>query len=310
MGGPGQENVSRPIAERHFFGQPSPQRAQPFSSGPRRGKMAWQWRSTWGKLTMHPGIKVLALVCALAAGCVTAQALEVGKLDAVTKAADAFAQLAKNSHQTGRPPRQSDAAAKVLLDTVLDTSDIQRGQPMPWSELRTLNGWSTATIKIGLVYYLAGTGADSLAALYRDAYAMDKANRNTATFAPEFGRYSDAHLLLQAAIVDTMQDFLSTLPAAEREQPALEAAFGKAGNGVAQSITGLLGTFVVEGISDDWRLARLTVATGIAPKTAKFLRPEDLQKVHDTALEVADHVTNAQVKDRLVILAETFAPPP
>ena len=58
---------------------------------------------------------------------VAAAALDAGKIAAISKAAKSFVALAKNSASTGRPPRQSDPAIKQLLDTVFDTTEIQRG---------------------------------------------------------------------------------------------------------------------------------------------------------------------------------------
>jgi hypothetical protein len=254
---------------------------------------------------MRRSLHVIALLSILAASAVGAHALDAGKVEAVTKAADAFAALAKDSHTTGQPPRQSDAAAKPLLDLVLDTTEINRGR-VPWNQLLTLNGWNLAVIKVGLVYMLAGTGATDLAALNDKPDAAAKVDRNTVAFAPELGRYFDAQLRLQGAIMDTVQEFLRTAQRAQLDNPQFKSGVGQIRSGVAQTITGMLGTFTLEGVTDDWRRARLTVANAIAPKAAKFLPAEEAGSVRAAALEVAGQMSDAKVKGGLTALAKTL----
>ena len=174
---------------------------------------------------MRRSLQIIALTTVLAASSVAAHALDAGKVEAVAKAADAFAALAADSHTTGRPPRQSDAAAKPLIDTVFDTAEVTRSR-VPWSQLLTLNKWNLAVIKVGLVYMLAGTGASDLTALNNIPGASDKVDRNTVVFAPELGRYFDAQLRLQGAIMDTVQDFLGTAQRAQLDNPQFKSGVG------------------------------------------------------------------------------------
>ncbi len=257
---------------------------------------------------MHGNLRIITLLAALMASGSVAQALDAAKIDAIAQAADAFVGMAKDSHKTGQPPRQSDTAAKSLLDIVFDTRELERGPPVPWPDVAALNGWSDAVIKVGLVYFLAGTGVTELAALSQDPQAADKANRNTASFAPEFGRYSDAQLRLQGAIIDAVRAHLATVSRAQLADPDFRSGLTKIRTGVAETITGLLGAFVVDGATDEWRLARLAVAASIAPKAAKFVTPKDRQRVQYAAIEVADYIKDAKVKSGLEALAETFSP--
>ena len=55
---------------------------------------------------MRRSLQIIALTTVLAASSVAAHALDAGKVEAVAKAADAFAALAADSHTTGRPPRR------------------------------------------------------------------------------------------------------------------------------------------------------------------------------------------------------------
>jgi hypothetical protein len=271
-----------------------------------RGKMPLV--SRMGALAMRRSLWIIAVLSVLAADGSGAQALDAEKILAISKAADTFAELGKDSHKTGRPPRQSDAAAKPLLDLVFNTAELENGPPVAWQDVPGLNAWNTAAIKIGMVYFLAGTGVADLDALRNDARAADRANRNTVEFAPEFGRYSDAQLHLQAAVIDAVQAYVATAPQQHVANARFQADMARIGAGVAQTIIGLFGSFVVEGTTDEWRLARLAVATSIAPKTAKFLLPQDRQNVQYAAVEVAEYVTDPAMKAGLTALSETFAP--
>ena len=70
----------------------------------------------------------------LVSGCSSPSQLDT-KVKAITKAADQFVALAKDSATTGEAPRESDPAAKPLLDLVLDTSSLQIGPVQPITEL-------------------------------------------------------------------------------------------------------------------------------------------------------------------------------
>jgi hypothetical protein len=255
---------------------------------------------------MHRSVQTILVLLFLAASSVGARALDAGKVEAASKAADALVALAKGSHVTGQPPRQSDPAAKPLIDTVFDTADATRAR-VPWNQLTTLNNWNMAVIKVGLVYLLAGTGAEDLTALNDKPDAGAKVDRNTATFAPELGRYFDAQLRLQGAIMDTVQEFLRTAQRAQLDNPQFQSGVGQIRSGVAQTITGMLGTFTVEGMTNDWRRARLIAANAVAPKAAKFLLPEQAGSVRAAALEVAGQMTDAKVKAGLTSFAKAVA---
>ena len=81
---------------------------------------------------------VAAAFLILVSSCSSPSELDT-KVASITKAADQFVALAKDSATTGEAPRESDPAAKPLLDLVLDTSSLQSGPVQPMSELETLN---------------------------------------------------------------------------------------------------------------------------------------------------------------------------
>lgn len=162
------------------------------------------------------------LLVALALPCSTLSALDDANTNAISNAADTFARLASDSAKTGQAPRQTDPAVKPLLDLVFDTSELQKGATQPMSALTNLNTWQGAVLKVGLVYTLAGTGVTDIAALSNTPEITEKIERNTVEFAPEMGRYCDAILWVQGALMDTVAAFLATASPSQREQPKQE----------------------------------------------------------------------------------------
>src|SRR4029079_11569854 len=150
----------RPIAERYFSRQP--QRLKSRQPRPSAGLIhsSIPLILTKKDARMRRLFPILTVLAALAAPCGAAQALDQAKIDNVTKAADSFAALAKDSFKSGKPPRLSDPAAKPLLETLFNTKDLD-GKPQPWSDIDKLHEWTVALTKVGVIYYLAGTGTDN-----------------------------------------------------------------------------------------------------------------------------------------------------
>jgi hypothetical protein len=248
----------------------------------------------------------LLSVAALTVHATPSLALDPAKAAATDKAAEAFIALAKGSETSGAPPRESDPKAKALLDTVFNTREIERGGPLPMADLNNLNMWNMAAVKIGIVYMLAGTGVTDIAKLPNEQSALEKVDENTAKFAPELGRYFDAQLRLQGAIVESVQAFLQTGPKAQLEQPSFKSGVAQIRSGCAQTINGVITTFVNAGLNDEWRRARIANLLPLAPKFAKFLLPEDLRSLRDTANEVAGQLQDAKVKTDLTKFGEAL----
>src|ERR1700757_3654333 len=146
-----------------------------------------------------------------AAGCGNALAFDAGT------AAAAFVALAGDSANTGKAPRQTDPAVKPLLDRILDTSELQHGV-QPVSELGALGKWALAIVKVGTIYTLAGSGIAKLEAVPNDPAIIEKLNHNAVVFPTEMGRYYDATMWIEGAIIDTVALFLSKASQADIER--------------------------------------------------------------------------------------------
>jgi len=208
--------------------------------------------------------------------------------------------LAGDSATTGQPPRQTDPAAKPLLDRVLNTSEVQH-DVQPISELGDLSTWTVAVVKVGLVYTLAGSGVTKIEAIPNDPAVIEKLNHNAAVFAPEMGRYFDAVMWLEGVTIDTVMVFLSKASPSELERTKKGVA--QIRSGAFQSLGGVISTLPTNGIADDWRRQRLDVFAIIAPKAAKFLLPEDSPRLSDTANAAAAQMTDPNVKSALTSIA-------
>jgi hypothetical protein len=252
-------------------------------------------------------VQILTVLAALLApwGFAQAQTLDA-KIASVNKATDSFLALAKDAATTGQPPRYSDPAAKPLLDAVFNTKDIEGGKPLPWSEVQKLIDWHKASMKIGLVYYLAGTGSSDVNVVAKDPKLTQRANQNTISFAPEFGRYYDAQLRLYAAMVDTAAAKVATLTPDERKDTQLRATLNAISDGAAKSMVGLLHTVVLEGMPDDWQLLRVSLMLSMTPKAAKFMAPDDRHMVKNAAIEAARQIKNPDVRSGVNVIARGF----
>jgi hypothetical protein len=256
---------------------------------------------------MRRGLFIVVSLFALVLSTVAA-ALDPGKIATVNKASESFLALAKDSASTGRPPRQSDPAVKVLLDAVLDTSEIQSGPPQPMAALQDLNTWNFAIVRVGLVYILAGTGIADIAKLQNTPKTAQQIDRNAIEFAPELGRYLDAQLRIEAAILDTVSAFVSSASTAQLEHPDLKSGLTKIRAGATQTINGVLTTMPIEGLSDAWRRDRLPALAAIAPIAAGFLLADQARSLRDAATEVAGRITDPTVKAALTSFASAVAP--
>jgi len=258
---------------------------------------------------MRRHIQILTAIAALTApyGMAEAQTLNAARIANINTATESFLALAKDSHTTGQPPRYSDPAVKPLLDRVLDTKQIESGKPLPWSDVEKLTDWSKAAIKVGLVYYLAGTGTKDLNVVANDPKLTQKANQNTVTFAPEFGRYYDAQINLYSALIDTASAQILAATPEQRKDPEFRRTLNNISDGAAKSVIGLLHTFVLEGLPDEWQFLRVALLIKMTPKAAKFMAPEDRQLLRNAAAEAATQIKDPDVKSGVNAIARAFA---
>ncbi len=245
---------------------------------------------------------VFGVVIALLFGGTAVQALDASKTQAITRAADSFVALAKDAGKTGRAPRQTDPAVKPLLDVVFDTSELQSAGAFQMGDVANLNAWQVAVQRIGTVYLLAGTGLTS-AELPTDPKAVDRINRNTTTFAPELGRYVDAELWIQVALIDTFRRFLETAPRSRIDDPKVRSGIAQVRTGLAQSVTGMVLMLDNQGLRDEWRRARLPAFWALGPLAAKFMLPEDVRTLRETVAAIANKTKDRASKSGLNLFA-------
>ncbi|MDC7788021.1 hypothetical protein PQJ75_29555 [Rhodoplanes sp. TEM] len=245
------------------------------------------------------GLLVLAV---LAAAPVAAQ-IDPGKLAAAQAATLRFLTLARGSETTGRMPRESDPTVRQLLDTVFDTRDV-RG-PISFQELAPLSQRMVTGARIGTAYMLAGTGAPDLPALAKDPQADAKVNRNVVRFAPEMGRFLDFELRIQGAIVEAVLVQLAGMRAEEAARPNVQAGIASIRQGSLRTVASVIETLAVDGLSDDWRRARLPALAAIAPRLARFLEPAQRAELGRLAAACADAMTDPGLKRSLAAFGRT-----
>jgi hypothetical protein len=248
------------------------------------------------------------LLFALALGGGSAHALDAAKVKAIASAADAFETLAKDSSKTGNPPRQTDGSAKALLDLVFDVSELQTGTRFEMTDLANLNAWQLAILKVGGVYVLAGPGAKGAGAPPTDQKSTETINQNTGKFAPEMGRYVDAQLWVQGAMIDTMSRFLANAPIEALQRQGVRDSIAQTRAGLAKSLNGVIVMFLNQGVDDNWRRDRLPALAALGFLSANFLLPEDARIVRNTALEVANRMKDPATQASLRLFATTVTP--
>lgn len=232
-----------------------------------------------------------------------AAGVDAAKSTAVNKAAEAFAALAKDAYKTGQPPRQTDPAAKPLLDAVFNTTGVSDGAPASLADMDVLKEWLLRTISVGSVYLLAGTNIQDPAHIANlDEQQQSQITRNTAAFAPEIGRYFDAEIDLEHAIIDGVDAEMKLHPE-KYQSPQSQSGLAKIKGGVKQTLAGALTTFLTPGISAAWMQERLRVLASIAPSVARSLPAQDRHDLAEISRQVAARVDDAEVKRGL----ESFA---
>jgi hypothetical protein len=236
-------------------------------------------------------IALMALLLALPQQ--ASAALDRTKIAAAEKAANEFARLARDSYKTGKPPRETDPAAKALLDTAFDTA----AGPAEFSDLPRINQWMANGDKIGLVYMLAGTGTSNLAQAATNTKTAKLIPENIASFQTEYGRFTDFQIALWSLALDAIIARVEKAPEAERKNPKFLGGFVQISNSVAQSLAGALETFTIDGITDEWRRARLTQLNEIAPKAAKVIPAPIREKLREFAIDVSNKTENAEIKE-------------
>ena len=254
----------------------------------------------------HLTFLAVLLVFGSVTGVAGAQTLDAAKIASIDKAADGFVALAKDAITTGKPPRETDRAAKPLLDTVFDTRAIEGDNRVPWSDLKLLEQWNIAVTRVGVMYYLAGTGKNDLGAASQDPAAIAKATQNTVTFAPEYGRYLDAQIKIHSALVSTAIAQMAAVTPEQAKDEEFKKTLNSISDATAEVMTGVLGGMALDGMTDAWLLGRVVPLLEITPKAARFLAPDDRLKVKTVAAAVADRIQHPDVKGGVNAIARGF----
>jgi hypothetical protein len=221
--------------------------------------------------------------------------LDAARTDAIAKAAETFLAASRNSHLTGKPPRQIEPAIDSALATVLGASDLA-AEPLTTDEIDKALDWLKTADRIGAVYILAGTGFDDIANVPPADTIRKRIRGNVTAFADEFGRYADFQMILLAAIANA-QARATTAPAAGKT--SAQARTDEVRALLSQAMKGNLIALVYDGHNDSWRMARLTALGRTAPVAAKFLTRDDARTVRDLALQTVDYFKDATVRAKV-----------
>lgn len=232
-------------------------------------------------------------------------ALAPAKVAAVQKAAGEFAKMGAPSQQTGQPPRQADAGAKALLDTVFDIRVVKAAEPLPISEIGRLNDWNKAVLEVGLVYILAGAKTGDLNEAANDPAFTQRVEKNTVDFAPEMGRYMDAQLGISQALLALLNTHLAATPG-DREKSYFKKNLPVVYDSAARTLAGAISTLPTAGLSDAWRKQRLPAMQALGTHVAKVVDAEDAKALHDLSLQVAQDNGDAELQAGMRKLADTF----
>jgi len=225
--------------------------------------------------------------------------LDAAKVDASNAALAAFKQMAEGSAKSGNAPRESDAAAKPLLDKIYDSSDVSAAKTITFKDLTPLSARMSNGVQAAIVYMLAGTGATEIKQLESDPNASTKVNLNVIKFGPEMGRYYDFQLTLQGAIWKAVAEKLAASTRMELANANFQSALGQIRDGGHRVIAGVIETLAVNGITEEWRRARLPALHAIVPTATKILQPEQKKQLQELARACADVMDDAAVKDGL-----------
>jgi hypothetical protein len=190
-------------------------------------------------------------------------------------AAKRLVDLTPDVYRSGQARRATDPAVAPLLDAVFDVKMLRSKPALTTADLGALSEWSQATLRVGAIYFLAGTGVADFTKMPNDPNVVAQTNRNTVIYAPELGPFLDAQLALSAFMADPLA---KTLDDGSRS----EAAKSKIRAGTSQIIGGNVATMTLPGLTADWRHERLAALQEYGLRAAKLLTAAqcgDLQQV-------------------------------
>lgn len=233
--------------------------------------------------------------------------VDEAKVAAAKEAADELLRRAGDSATTGTMPRRTDPVVAKLLDTVFDLSALGPAT-VPISRIKPVGELATNANRVGIAYILAGTGKTGLGA--GDTETNRQVDRNTVTFAPEVGQFSDFQLNVTTAMAKSALDFVAAANPATLEQPQVKGGLQQMRSGFAQTIGGAFQTLVIKDLDDDWKLRRLATVESISETARRFLGDGEKATVRQIATQVAD-MTGPELRSRLqAVMQQITAPAP
>jgi hypothetical protein len=153
---------------------------------------------------------------------------------------------------------------------------------------------------------LAGTGAADLATLAQDPKADEKVNRNVVAFAPEMGRFLDFQLRIQGAIVEAVLARIATARPGDAATPTFQTGIAQIRRSSLRTVASVIETLAVDGLSDDWRRARLPALGAIGPRLAKFLQPDQKAELQTLVAACVEAMNDPRVKQGLQAFGRTI----
>ena len=240
-------------------------------------------------------------------GAVGTLKLDPARMNAISKAVDDFLELARESHLTGNPPRQTDPAVDTLLTAVFDTRGLA-GILAP-SEMDSTIEWFNAGDSIGSVYVLAGSGFNDLAKLPATDAMQQRMRANVVRFADEFGRYTNFQMTILAAIAEAQMSFIANGPDAEIAADDFRAKVADVHGTFSQAMKSNFISLVYDGLSNDWRMSRLATLARIAPVAARYFSKDEARGIAEQAIQTLDYFSDPTVKATVREIAGSISAP-
>jgi hypothetical protein len=94
---------------------------------------------------------------------------------------------------------------------------------------------------------------------------------------------------------------------ADLARPNFQSGLANIRAGAARSISGVIETLAVNGLTDEWIRARMPSLMAVAPKLSRFLLADQKEDLRKLALACADVTDDAQAKKSLQDFALAMA---
>jgi len=119
----------------------------------------------------------------------------------------------------------------------------------------------------------------------------------------------DAELVVQGEMLAVIE---ASGTASDGANPSMKKkASMMCAGGVTTTVSGVISTFAVNGINDDWRRDRVAALNALASKASKFLLPEQCKSLQETANTVRQSMRDASARraSKLQRRAQMLMPP-